>query len=281
MIILTGANGQLGQEFMAHEALFGKIAPITRQDIDYSNQEKLLEAFAKFNPSYIINCAGYTAVDKAESEPKLAHQGNMDLPAQLGWVAKMLNIPLIHFSTDYVFDGEKQGAYVEADPTNPKGEYGRTKLKGEHQVELLHAKHFILRTAWVYSAYGNNFLKTMLRLSKEREELRVVGDQWGNPTACIDIVLGTKAIIDTKSTAYGIYHLAGKDTTSWHGFASEIVAHGDKKPKVISISTQDYPTPAKRPKNSVLSNEKFIKTFGFTPKGYKQRIPEILKALNS
>jgi dTDP-4-dehydrorhamnose reductase len=281
-IILIGSNGQLGQEFLANQAHFPKFIPLKRGDFDIKKDSDLLELFASYNPTHIINCAAYTAVDKAESERKEAANGNVELPMALGRAAKLLNIPFIHFSTDYVFDGEKQGAYyTEDDQTNPTGEYGRSKLRGEQLITFLFKKYFILRTSWVYSEYGNNFLKTMLRLAKERDELRVVADQIGCPTHTKDIVMGVKSLLNSES--YGIYNLAGAKATSWHGFASHIIEEAakitGKKPLVTPITTAEFPTPAKRPANSMLSNEKFIKTFGYTPLSFEERVSETVEAL--
>ena len=197
-----------------------------RDDLDITREEAALAYVCEAAPRAIINCAAYTAVDRAESEAEAAHAINALGPGHLAQAAAELDIPLLHVSTDYVFDGTKSGAYTEDDPVAPLGAYGHSKEEGERRVRAAHPKHVILRTSWVYGIYGNNFLKTMLRLSRERDQLSVVADQRGCPTATIDIARALLAVVaasDAGRAKWGTYHFAGSGVTTWHGFASEIV----------------------------------------------------------
>jgi dTDP-4-dehydrorhamnose reductase len=272
-LLITGANGQLGQ-CLADQLNKQNITHtlLSRQDADINDTVVLEKLVADKCVTAIINAAAYTAVDKAESEPELAKRVNEDGPMTLAKLCSRFDIPLLHVSTDYVFDGNKQTPYVETDATGPAGVYGQTKLNGEIAVQRHCPKHIILRTAWVFSEYGNNFLKTMLRLAKERDTLGVVGDQVGCPTYAGDIAMtliciaqqlhraeknksGTKAL-------YGVYHYAGNEAVSWYGFAEAIFEVAQRAgilvtiPVLNKINTAAYPTAAKRPAYSVLSTSK-------------------------
>ena len=269
-ILVTGANGQLGQ-CLADQLVAQNIAHklLSRQEADINDTVVLEKIISENGISVIINAAAYTAVDKAESEPELAKRVNEDGALALAKLCARFDIPLLHVSTDYVFDGNKSTPYTEVDQKAPTGVYGQTKLNGELAVQRHCEKHIILRTAWVFSEYGNNFVKTMLRLAKDRDTLGVVADQYGCPTYAGDIAKALVSIAKqlharggAEAASYGIYHYAGNAAVSWHGFALEIFkqAHAagllENIPTVNAITTADYPTPAKRPAYSVLSNGK-------------------------
>ncbi|GAA4099874.1 dTDP-4-dehydrorhamnose reductase [Zhongshania borealis] len=275
-LLVTGANGQLGQ--CLADQLVAQVIPhtlLSRQDADINDTVVLERIIADKAVTAIINAAAYTAVDKAESEPELAQRVNVDGPAALAKLSARFDIPLLHVSTDYVFDGNQQRPYVETDAAVPVGVYGQTKLDGELAIQRHATKYIILRTAWVFGEYGNNFLKTMLRLGKERDTLGVVADQIGCPTYAGDIA---KALItiarqlhdgDGEDNAkYGVYHYVGDEAVSWHGFAVAIFAEANrmgvlaKVPIVNAITTEAYPAPAKRPGVSVLSTAKITEDYG-------------------
>jgi dTDP-4-dehydrorhamnose reductase len=286
-LLVTGANGQLGQCLADELKVQGIVHTLlSRQDADINDTVVLEKIVADKGVTAIINAAAYTAVDKTESEPELAKRINEDGPAALAKLCSRFDIPLLHVSTDYVFDGDSQRPYVETDQTNPSGVYGHTKLNGEIAVQRHCPKHIILRTAWVFSEYGNNFLKTMLRLAKERDTLGVVADQFGCPTyagdiakALISIARQIHAAEQDKSGAqahYGVYHYAGDEAVSWHGFAMAIFAEAHQQgvlkslPTVNAIATEAYPTPAKRPAYSVLSTAKIEGDYGVRPSEWRK-----------
>lgn len=288
-ILVTGANGQLGR-CIADELRVQKIAHtlLGHRDADINDTVVLERLVSEKSVSAVINAAAYTAVDKAESEPELAKRVNHDGPEALAKLCSRFGIPLLHVSTDYVFDGAQSKAYTESDATSPTGVYGKTKLDGEIAVQRHCPQHIILRTAWVFSEYGNNFLKTMLRLGGERDTLGVVADQVGCPTYARDIARALVNIVgqlysqthsETGSEShYGIYHYAGNDAVSWHGFAVAIFdqayQHGllEKTPIVNAITTGDFPTPAKRPAYSVLSTAKINANFGIPASDWRAGI---------
>lgn len=291
-ILVTGANGQLGQ-CLADQLKAQEISHtlLTRQEADINDTVVIEKIIADKAVTAIINAAAYTAVDKAESEPVLARRVNVDGPAALAKLSARFEIPLLHVSTDYVFDGNKQTPYVETDETGPTGVYGQTKLEGEQAIQRHASKYIILRTAWVFSEYGNNFLKTMLRLGKERDTLGVVADQIGCPTyaggiaeALLSIArqLHERAQKVELDTVSGIYHYAGDEAVSWHGFAAAIFdeAHRlgvlPKIPTVNAITADAYPTPAKRPAYSVLSTNKINNTFGVGASDWRKHVGLII-----
>jgi dTDP-4-dehydrorhamnose reductase len=265
-ILLTGKNGQVGWELQRTLAPLGEVVAVDRQTLDLADPDSIRAVIREIKPHLIVNPAAYTAVDKAESEPELAQAVNGIAPGVMAEEAKRLGAALIHYSTDYVFDGAKDGAYVEEDRTNPLNVYGKTKLAGEEAVRASGAAHLILRTSWVYGARGKNFLLTMLRLAKEREELKIVDDQIGAPTWSRLIAETTAQILAQRIGQWpeltGLYHFTAGGKTSWHGFASTIVELGGLSAKLIPIPSTEYPLPAPRPKNSLLSNEKLAATFG-------------------
>lgn len=275
-ILLTGASGQVGWELQRALASLGKVVVPSRDELDLSRPETLSGAIRSIKPDIIVNPAAYTAVDKAESEQGIAYTVNAEAPHVLATEAARLGISLVHFSTDYVFDGGKKTAYVETDKPNPLGVYGASKLAGEKAVSESDAQHLVLRTSWVYGMRGKNFLLTMQRLAREKEELGVVNDQFGAPTWSRSIAEATAQILamwlspgtseENRRQLSGTYHLSCAGKTSWHDFAAAILSNmqaaGEHTARLRAITTADYPTPAKRPANSVLSNEKLQQAFG-------------------
>lgn len=271
-ILLTGASGQVGYELERSLQGLGEVVAVDRARMDLADLDQVRAVIRAVRPGLIVNPAAYTAVDKAESEPELAHRINAEAPGVMAAEARALGAALVHFSTDYVFDGTKQGAYVETDATNPINVYGASKLAGEQAIAAAGVPHLIFRTSWVYGMRGKNFLLTMLRLSKEREELRVVADQHGAPT-------WSRTIADTTALALaqarghagwweqnsGIYHLSGQGQTTWCGFTEAIVAGSGAACRVVPIGAADYPVPARRPANSVMSSAKLMERFCALP----------------
>ena len=287
MILLFGANGQLGQELVRLAASRGiALTPLSRAETDIADAEAVRGAIAAHRPALVVNAAAYTKVDLAETEVEAARQGNEIGPKLLAQSCAAAALPLIHISTDYVFDGQKSGAYVETDPVAPTGSYGRSKAAGEAAVRAAHPRHVILRTAWVYGEFGNNFLKTMLRLAATRDELRVVADQRGCPTATGDLAAAILALaprLVANEDVWGTSHFAGTGATTWHGFASRIVAAQapltGRTPRVTPITTAEYPTPARRPANSELDSGKFARVFGLRARPWEEQTDAITRAL--
>lgn len=283
-ILLTGRSGQVGYELERSLQGLGQVVALDRARMDLANPDQVREVIRAVQPALIINPAAYTAVDLAESEADLAMRINAEAPAIMAEEAKKLGAAFIHYSTDYVFDGAKNGSYVEGDVPNPQNVYGRSKLAGERAVQVSGVPHLILRTSWVYGMRGKNFLRTVQRLAQERDELRIVADQFGAPTWCRTIAETTAHIVmklqsdvrsgdrhsigmDAWRDFSGLYHLTAQGQTSWHGFTQAIVDHAsvEKKPSVTPITTADYPLPAKRPQNSVLSSDKLMAAFCSLP----------------
>lgn len=278
-IFITGAEGQVARslrEALGAEAAMAEptlvVGHAARPQLDLARPETIAPIIKAFAPDLVINPAAYTAVDKAETEPDLAFAVNRDGAGAVAAAAAAVGAPIIHLSTDYVFDGAKAGPYVESDPVAPQGVYGRSKLEGELAVAAANSRHIILRTAWVYAPFGANFVRTMLRLAAERDVLRVVDDQVGCPTYAPDIaaaILAIAARIATKQgwlqDYAGVTHLAGPDALSWCGFARAVVAggaeRGGRATPVEAISTAEFPTPAKRPANSQLATGRLAETF--------------------
>ncbi|MGF6634518.1 dTDP-4-dehydrorhamnose reductase [Paraburkholderia sp. MM6662-R1] len=273
-ILVTGVNGQLGYELARTLQGLGNVVAVDRSRLDLSNLDQIRAVVRDLRPALIVNPAAYTAVDKAEEERDLAMRINGEAPGVLAEEAKKLGAALIHYSTDYVFNGTKEGAYVEDDPTDPQNVYGRSKLAGEQAIAASGVNHLVLRTSWVYGTRGKNFLLTMLRLGADRPELKVVADQFGAPTWC-NTIATLSAHLCAQSFATedgakwwdersGIFHLCAGDSTSWHGFASAIFELADlpNRPNTLPIPAADYPTPAKRPANSRMSNDKLARVFG-------------------
>ncbi len=290
-ILLTGKNGQVGFELEKKINRLGEVIATDREELDLANPDAIRAFIDQTKPDIIINPAAYTAVDKAESEPDLAYQINTLAPEVLASMATELDIPLIHFSTDYVFDGLKQEAYVETDLTNPQSVYGKTKCDGEEKIRV-HAKHVILRTSWVFGAHGNNFLKTILRLITDKKSLNVVVDQWGSPTSASMLADVTFKIVDTifknkNFKDYGTYHVTNDGETNWHGYASFVASEAMKlnlkitctPDKIHPILTSEYPTAAKRPLNSRLKTDKLKKTFMLELPHWESEVKKVLKEL--
>lgn len=286
-ILLTGGSGQVGTGILrANRDRFEIVAPTSRE-LDLRDGARIEELIATRTWAAIINCAAYTAVDKAESERDAAFAINAEAAGVIARAATARDIPLLHVSTDYVFDGSKQGAYDEADPVAPLGAYGASKEAGERLVRQAAGRHVILRTAWVVSPWGHNFVKTMLRLGGERETLGVVADQIGSPTSAIDIAetlltLAQHLLKDPQSPA-GTYHFVNAGQATWHELATAIfrrvASQGRKVPQVNAIATSDYPTPAQRPANSRLSTGKLQKDFGIAPRSWQRALDQILAML--
>jgi len=255
-ILLTGTNGQIGWELVRSLAPVGEVFSFDHASLDLADPDQIMARVREVKPELIVNAAAYTAVDRAESEPELAMQVNAVAPGILGEQAKRLGAALIHYSTDYVFDGTQSTPYVETDLPNPLNTYGRSKLEGERAILAAGCRHLILRTGWVYGARGKNFVLTILRLAHERSELRVVDDQVGAPTWCRDVATATTQLAKQVAVGNirGLYHLTARGATSWCGFAREILKLRGIDVPVIAISTDEYPTLAKRPAYSVLSS---------------------------
>ncbi|MDC3192314.1 dTDP-4-dehydrorhamnose reductase [Pseudoalteromonas elyakovii] len=259
-VLLTGANGQLGLCFQDCISNSIELTALSSKELDITCKAAVQRIVNTVKPDVIVNCAAYTAVDKAESEPKLAHDVNCQGPENLAYATAMLDIPLIHVSTDYVFDGNATEPYLSTDATSPQGVYGQTKLAGEQAIMAVTSKYIIIRTAWVFSEYGNNFVKTMLNLSAKHSELKVISDQIGTPTYAGDLAKFLSYIIEHGKYYYGLYHFNGGQTTSWYEFAKEIfkvAKMADSNfdvPDVFPINSDEYPSIAKRPMFSVLDS---------------------------
>ena len=286
MILVTGGTGQLA----AALARSPDIKVVGRPAVDFDQLDTIDAAFAAASPALVVNAAAWTAVDAAETDPAGAMRANRDGPVRLAELCAAAGIPLIHISTDYVFDGDKRAPYVETDPTNPTGVYGATKLAGEQAVLAACPRAIIIRTAWVYSATGKNFVRTMLTLGKTRDHLRVVADQRGCPTAAgdlADIVLGVAhaATSGWRDDYAGIFHSGGTGETTWHGFAEAIFAqaarHGARTPIVEPITTADFPTPAKRPADSRLDCSKLERVFGLRQPAWQTSLANVVETLLS
>ena len=272
-ILVLGRHGQVGAALTQSMQGLGELIALDRAQLDLSNPDAIRTALRELQPQMIINAAAYTAVDAAESDEATAFQINAEAPRVIAEESERLGAALIHYSTDYVFDGGRQGSWLEDDAPAPLSVYGRSKLAGEQAITDVGGSHLILRTSWVYGLHGKNFLLTMLKLAETRDELAIVDDQIGAPTWAVTIADATAAIIrDAGEPAQlaalsGIYHLCAGGHTSWFGFAQAIFAHAsiERKPKLRPITTAEYPTPAKRPSNSMLNTDKFRHTFGDLP----------------
>lgn len=293
-ILILGAAGQLGVELQRSFAASGRITAADRSSGDLANPDQIRALISAVQPEIILNAAAYTAVDRAESEPQLAHIINAEGPRMLAEEALKLNALLVHYSTDYVFDGSKSGPWTESDTTNPLSVYGASKLAGELAIQSVGCRNLIFRTSWVYGPHGKNFLLTMLRLGRERDRLSVVDDQVGAPTTSVELARATHAIVtgiltDRFGAAQdwaGIYNMTCAGFTSWFGFAQAIFARaatvlGSKAPELKPIPTADYPTPATRPHNSVLSNEKLHARFGVQLALWEPALDEVFNRLKN
>jgi dTDP-4-dehydrorhamnose reductase len=285
LIVVFGGNGQLGRE-LERASDRAQLTALARKDADITDEFAVSEAIRRYRPALVVNAAAYTKVDLAESEPREAQEVNGRAPGLIGHACAQAGVPLVHVSTDYVFDGSKAGPYTEDDPIAPLSAYGRSKAAGEAAVRAACARHVILRTAWLYGAFGNNFLKTMLRLAATRDELSVVADQHGSPTSTRDLagaILRIAPRLIAGENLWGIYHFTGTGVTTWHGFATQIVTAQasltGRHPKVIAITTADYPTAARRPANSELDNSRFAHTFGFRSHAWQDETEVAVRAV--
>ena len=298
-LLLLGANGQLGHQLATALKQLGEVKALIRAEADLANPVALRQTLSyiaqAFQPTVIVNAAAYTAVDKAQTETELAHAVNAASPAVLAEVAKAHNAMLVHYSTDYVFDGSGTQPWQETDATHPLSVYGQSKRDGELAIAALCPKHLILRTSWVVGTHGGNFLKTMLRLAAERDALRVVADQVGAPTSTALLADVTVKLLEAMSAAadndarWGIYHVAAAGEVSWHGYAQHVIAGAWRRgaqlkassESVTPIATSEYPVPAPRPLNSLLNTHKLQTTFGMTLPAWQVGVDAILDQLIS
>ncbi len=291
-ILITGRDGQVGWELARSLAALGEVTATSRAELDLTSDDSIRAAVRRVQPNLIVNAAAYTAVDKAESEPERSQRINADAVATLAAEAKVIGAAMIHYSTDYVFDGTKTTPYIETDATNPLGVYGKTKLAGEQALAAAGIPYLVLRTSWVYGARGKNFLLTILKLAAERPELRIVADQIGAPTAAVEIATATVTIAEDwmnsrEAQRLGIYHLTASGETTWHGFASEAIhLRAATEPSkhfahLLPIPTSEYPTPAARPKNSRLNCNRLEKDFAVRLPDWKISLADIVHELDS
>ena len=263
VVLVLGAGGQLGQslQFIANDYPEIQFNFFSRLDLDITNELELKSIFNSLRPNFCVNASAYTAVDKSESEQEQAHLINVEGVKNIALMCQNFDTTLIHVSTDFVFDGSKNSPYTEDDATNPQGVYGKTKRKGELEIIRILKKHFIIRTSWLYSQFNTNFMKTMLRLARDRDSLSVVNDQIGTPTHAVDLANAIAKVILSSSTNYGIYHYSNEGKASWYDFAKKIFEVNNVKINLKPISTSEFPTPAQRPKYSVLDKSKIKKEF--------------------
>jgi len=288
-ILLLGAGGQLGQEIVASASSYRvDVAARARDQTDIGAQAAVEDALRQTRPDLVVNAGAYTKVDEAESDADEAFRVNATGPGVIARACAGAGVPLIHVSTNYVFDGMKTSPYVETDPTAPLGVYGASKLAGEAAVRAHHKKHVILRTSWVYGRFGANFLKTMLRLADERDELRIVADQRGSPTNTVDLAhvifeLAPQLVAGGENSHWGTYHFTGDGETNWCQFADEILSRRAKwvggRPKLTPITSAEYPTPARRPTYSVLDNGLFRATFQLKAQPWQHAVQRTVDAL--
>jgi dTDP-4-dehydrorhamnose reductase len=284
VVLVTGANGQLGQaiQFVAENYPNINFVFCSSSDLDIANKKNCNSIFKKEKPDFCVNVAAYTAVDKAESEPEKAELINVIGAKNLAETCKEFNTKLIHISTDFVFDGSKNSPYNETDLPNPKGVYGQTKLGGEIAIQEVFEAYFIIRTSWVYSQFGNNFMKTMLRLASERDSLSVVSDQIGTPTNAVDLAECLLTIITQRPTLntqhlFGIYNFSNEGQCSWFDFAKKIFEINNINIHLQPIPTTSFPTPAERPKYSVLDKSKIKRVFGVEVRDWEESLKSIIK----
>lgn len=274
VVLVTGSNGQLGQslQFISEHYSDIQFHFYTSTELDITDNKCIRDIFTLIKPDFCINAAAYTAVDKAESEIEKADIVNVTGAKNMALICNEFSTILIHVSTDFVFDGIKETPYNEEDTTNPQGIYGKTKREGEIEIIKYLKQYFIVRTSWLYSSFGNNFMKTMLKLANERNSLNVVNDQIGTPTHAVDLAQALVKIVLSGSQNYGIYHFSNEGNTSWYGFAKEIFNLNNTKIDLKPIPTSEFPTPAKRPKYSVLDKSKIKFEFSISIKDWKESL---------
>ena len=280
-IIILGAKGQLGNEFQELEKQFPSFTFFFYDvaEMDIVNKDLVEKGISEIKPDYVVNCAAYTAVDKAETDKELAYAINSEAVRNIAVACAVNGVKFIHISTDYVFDGEASEPYNEDSPVNPFSVYGLSKLHGEKEALQADKEVIIIRTAWVYSTYGNNFVKTMLRLMKTKPEIGVVADQYGSPTYARDLAVAIMQIISDGKWVPGIYHFTNDGVINWFDFASEIRKLSGLSCVIHPITTEQYPTPAKRPKYSVLDKTKIQRTFGIKLKNWKESLEDCLRKM--
>jgi len=291
-ILVTGKNGQVGSELLRSFTPLGTVIGIDIDECDLQDVSAIAKLLDKVQPDLIVNPAAYTAVDKAETEQALAYCINAKAPEVMARYAATQNIPMIHYSTDYVFNGLKEGAYLETDEVNPKSVYGKTKALGEAAVRNNAPKHIILRTSWVFGSHGENFLKTILKLAQERDKLSIVSDQIGSPTSAalladVTAEIARQLFEPGVSQKYGTYHLVTDGGTSWHGYAQMVVARANElgvetkisADEIKAINTSEYPLPAPRPANSRLDTSKIKETFMLTLPSWQDEVSKVLQML--
>jgi dTDP-4-dehydrorhamnose reductase len=285
-ILVTGVNGQVGGELMDLGILGCELIPADRSVLDLADPQSIEEACARIAPDLVVNCAAYTAVDQAEDEPEVAFAVNAEGPRHLARLNAAKGLPLIHISTDAVFDGAKTDLYLPSDPVNPLSVYGASKEAGERAIREVCPSHVILRTSWVFSSRGKNFVKTMLRLSESMEPLRVVADQTGRPTSAYDLSQAIVAVVKkirSGNVHWGTYHFCNAGATTWYEFALGIFAEAEKtldlEPVVKAITTREYPLKAKRPGKAVLSTDTFEAKFEYTPRPWRLALADVLYVL--
>lgn len=294
-VLVFGGNGQLGQELLRALAPLGTVVATTRSGVlpdgsacevaDFGQPASLPALLDRLQPSVVVNAAAYTAVDRAEQEPEAAFAANAQAPGVIAQWCAARGVPMVHYSTDYVFDGQGTAPYREDEPTAPLGVYGTSKRDGEEAVRAAGGRHLIFRTAWVYASHGANFLRTMLRVGAEREELRVVADQTGTPTPAVLIAEVTAKALQHPGRLSGTWHLTASGQASWHGFAEAIFAEAvsagllARAPRVHAISSAEYPTPARRPAWSVLDNARLQQDFGIALPPWREGLQRVIGEL--
>ena len=285
-LLVTGATGQVGGELVSILAPLGEVIAPTRAEMDLAKPSSVQSLVRAIKPHWIISAGAYTAVDKAETEPELAHAINAESVGILGTEAAAIGATVLHYSTDYVFNGEGTIPWLETDPTGPLGVYGASKLAGEQALRASGASHRIFRTSWVYGATGKNFLRTILKLARERDELKIVGDQHGAPTWSRDLARLAAHAITRPDIPSGIYHASGSGETTWAGFAEEALRQlkihepAVKLAKITAIPSSEYPTPARRPSNSRMSTRKLHNILGWTMMDWRESLAQVLDELS-
>ena len=290
-ILIIGKNGQVGQALPSALAHLGTVTVLDRQALDLTDEHALRQTIRSYQPQIIVNAAAFTAVDRAEDRPDLAYQINATAPAIMAQMAQESDALLVHYSTDYVFDGDKSTPYVETDQPNPLNIYGLSKYAGELAIQNSGATHYILRTSWVYADQGSNFLNTIRRLSSERPELRIVNDQLGAPTWAQAIAEMTASLLtadqqEPRPERRGLYHFSASGAVTWHGFAQAILAattlpSGQSLPTLTPITTAEYPLPAMRPMNSRLDTSRLLQQFGIQPEPWDVMLKRCLRQTRS
>ena len=279
-VLVTGCRGQVGVEVVRALGSDAQVIAHDRGSLDLARPADIVARVREARPQVVVNAAAYTAVDRAESDAAAAEAVNAVAPGILADECRRAGALLIHYSTDYVFDGAKQEPYVESDEVNPLNVYGRTKLEGERAIAASGCEHLILRTSWVYGPHGKNFLLTMLRLARERDELRVVDDQHGAPTSSLQLArLTRELILAPKARASGVFHASAAGETTWFGFAQAIFARRPAAPRLVPIASSEYPTPARRPRNSVLSSERLASVLGERLGDWRHGLDEVLGSI--